>query len=181
MTTSIWACALVLLVAAIADVATRKIPNLVTLGGLALGIVLHVALGIVDGGALGGLRGLGVSLGGALACAIIPFLAWRRGEMGGGDVKLFAAIGALAGPAIGFDVQAMTFLLSFVVLFPYRLVRHGALRVGIANIGIGLKNLVRARPAKLAYLAGPKLPPVVLGPAIALAFCLALARHGALR
>ena len=179
--TSLWVCVLVVLAAAVSDVATRRIPNTVTLGGLAVGLAIHAAIGAVDAGLTGALRGLGFALGGAVACGIIPFIAWRRGEMGGGDVKLFGAIGALLGPAAGFDVQALTFVLSLVVLFPYRLVRHGAVRVALANVRIGLGNLLRRRDARAPYLGGPKLPPVILAPTIGVAFVLALLQRGALR
>lgn len=182
LSSSLLACALVLVAAAAFDFKTRNIPNLVTLGGLATGLAIHSALGIVDRGILGGLQGFGFALVGVTACSILPFIAWRRGEMGGGDVKLFAAIGALAGPVFGFDVQAITFLLSLIVLFPWRLARHGVVRLALANLRIAIANLVRMRRrhARVAYVTGPKLPPVILAPTIAVAFVVALLRHGAL-
>lgn len=178
--TSLWVCILVVVVAAAADIKTRNIPNLVTLGGVAAGLAIHSAVGAVDSGVTGALRGLGFALIGVAACSILPFIAWRRGEMGGGDVKLFAAIGALLGPVIGFDVQTITFLLSLSVLFPWRLARHGALRVAAVNVRIGLANLFKRREARASYVAGPKLPPVILAPTIGVAFALSLLRHGAL-
>ncbi len=178
---SIWTCILVVLASVVTDIATRKIPNIVTIGGLFVGLAIHTAAGIVDGGGVGGLRGLGFALGGAFACGILPFIAWKRGEMGGGDVKLFLAIGALMGPATGFDVQAATFTLAFLILFPYRLIRHRALKPAIANMGIGISNLFRGKNARVAYVDGPKLPPVILAPTIGLAFAFTLIQHGVLR
>ena len=101
--------------------------------------------------------------------------------MGGGDVKLFAAIGALVGPAIGFDVEARTFAFSLVVLFPYRLVRHRAVGAALRNMRIGIVNLFRRRDEREPYVIGPRLPPVILAPAIGIAFALTLLQHGALR
>jgi prepilin peptidase CpaA len=181
MNTSLWVCLVVVVVAVVSDVATRRMPNLVTLGGLAVGIAIHAATGLVSGGLFGALRGAGVALLGAVACGLVPFFAWKKGEMGGGDVKLFAAIGALVGPMMGFDVEARAFALSLVVLFPYRLIRHGALGVALRNVGIGLANLFRARAARVPYLGGPKLPPVILGPAIGVAFAITLLQYGVLR
>ena len=175
--TALWACILVVVVSVVSDIATRRIPNLVTLGGLALGIVIHGAAGFVTSfGA--GFKGMGYAILGAAACGIVPFLAWRKGEMGGGDVKLFAAIGALVGPTMGFDVEARAFAFSLLILFPYRLIRHGAVVVALKNVGIGLANTFKKKDARAAYLTGPKLPPVILAPAIGLAFALTLVQHG---
>ena len=181
MTTALWACLVVVALAVATDIATRRIPNLVTLGGLFVGIAIQCASGFAERGLGGGLRGIGVALLGAVACGLIPFLAWKKGEMGGGDVKLFAAIGALVGPSFGFDVEARAFTLSLLILFPYRLLRHRALGVALRNVRIGLVNLVRPRDAREPYLTGPKLPPVILAPAIGIAFALTLLQQGVLR
>jgi prepilin peptidase CpaA len=90
------------LLAAVLDARTGRIPNPLTLGALALGLVLA------------GLRGwpLGLIHGaaGVLACAFVPLLLFRRGAMGGGDVKLLAALGALLGIDGGLEVQTLAFL-----------------------------------------------------------------------
>ena len=74
---------------------------------------------------------------------------------------------------------------SFIVLFPYRLIRHGALKVALKNAGIGIANMFKQKDARAAYLTGPKLPPVIRAPAIGVAFALTLVQHrapeGALR
>lgn len=181
MTTALVACIFVVVVSVASDIFTRRIPNVVTLGGLAVGVVVHGVAGFVGSGFTGGLRGAGFALLGALACGLIPFLAWKKGEMGGGDVKLFAAIGALVGLTIGFDVEARTFAFSFLVLFPYRLIRHGAARPALQNMAIGVRNVLRSRDARVPYVSGPKLPPVILGPAIGAAFLLTMVQHGALQ
>lgn len=178
ISTALWACIFVVVASVVSDIATRRIPNLVTLGGLVLGIVIHGAAGFVSSFA-GGFKGIGYALMGAAACGIVPFLAWKKGEMGGGDVKLFAAIGALIGPALGFDVEARAFAFSLLVLFPYRLIRHRALGVAVKNMGIGLANTFKKKDARAPYLTGPKLPPVILAPAIGIAFALTLLQHGA--
>jgi prepilin peptidase CpaA len=158
MTTSLWAAAVLVLASAVSDIRTRQIPNTLTLGGLFVGVAIQTAIGAVDGGMLGALRSFAYANLGAVACALIPFIAWRRGEMGGGDVKLFASLGALLGLGFGFDVQAITFGLSLLVLFPYRLARHRALR---AN--------------------GTTLPPMILAPTIAIAFVICCFKHGVIR
>jgi prepilin peptidase CpaA len=176
--TAVWACIFVVLVSVVSDITTRRMPNIVTFGGIVVAMAIHGAAGFASAG-FGGLgKGVGFALLGAFACGLIPFFAWKKGEMGGGDVKLFAAIGALIGPSLGFDVEARALAFSFLVLFPYRLVRHGAVRVALKNMGIGIANTFRSKDARVAYVIGPKLPPVILGPAIGVAFALTLFQHG---
>lgn len=179
--TAAWACIFVVVVAVVSDIATRRIPNTITFGGVVVAMAIHGAAGFTGAGLTGMVRGIGFALLGAFACGLIPFFAWKKGEMGAGDVKLFAAVGALMGPAIGFDVEARALAFSFLVLFPYRLVRHGAVRIALRNMGIGIANVFRKKAARVEYLTGPKLPPVILGPAIGVAFALTMIQHGVIR
>jgi prepilin peptidase CpaA len=79
------------LTACICDLRSRRIPNVVTFGAAAAGLLYHLASGGV--GALAqGAAGWAV---GALVF-IVPFAL--RG-LGGGDVKLLAALGCWIGPA----------------------------------------------------------------------------------
>ncbi len=76
--------------AAVLDVRFRRIPNWLTGGLCAAGLVLNVWLT--------GTNGLLLALGGCLLglAILLPFYAVRA--MGAGDVKLMAALGALIGP-----------------------------------------------------------------------------------
>ena len=76
-------------IAAVTDVQSRRIPNLLTGPALLIGFGLHAALG--------GWRGLEHSFVAALIAGGIFFVLFLTGGMGGGDVKLIAAVGALAG------------------------------------------------------------------------------------
>jgi prepilin peptidase CpaA len=182
MTTAMWVCIFVVVLASICDWWNCKIPNFITLGGFFTGIVIHGVIGAVDAGALGMLRGAGYSFFGAMACGLIPFLGWRKKQLGGGDVKLFAAVGALLGPFVGFDVQACAFALSVLVLFPYRLVRHGLVGLTVRNAGTTIANLFRRDDAKVPVdQPHRKVPAVVFAPTIAFAVLLTLVHHGALR
>ena len=87
----------VTLVATVTDFRTGLIPNWLTLPALVLGVVAH-AIGSGGRGAL--FAGLGV-----LICGATPLLFHRLGAMGGGDVKLFAALGALVGPGMGLESE----------------------------------------------------------------------------
>lgn len=82
--------AAMVLIAAFTDLKRREIPNWLTLGGIAAGLALNTSLA-----GLSGLKTAGAGLGLA-ALIFIPLFVMRW--LGGGDVKIMGAIGALAGP-----------------------------------------------------------------------------------
>lgn len=85
-----WPTVVVLLIAAVIDIRSRRIPNWLSLPFLVIGLVLSAWRG--------GLPGFESSIEGiGLAVAIAGVLCFLRG-MGMGDLKLFAAIGAWVGP-----------------------------------------------------------------------------------
>ncbi len=106
--------AILVIAAGIYDFRFRRIPNWLNMSGLAFGFGLNVYLG-----GLGGLRA--ATLGMVLAVAVYLPLYLVRG-MGAGDVKLMAAVGAIAGPQHWFVIFVATALsggligLSVVVL-----------------------------------------------------------------
>jgi prepilin peptidase CpaA len=99
---------LVTLVAAVSDARTGRIPNWLTLPVLVLGPVwaaLH-----------GGMLPVLLSLIGVSLCGLVPLLLFVRDAMGGGDVKLFAALGGIFGPIAGIEVQFFSFLIVVFLL-----------------------------------------------------------------
>ena len=100
-------CALLLLgVCAYWDLRYRKIPNWATLPGIALGLGMN---GLFHG--WGGMKASGIGfLIGFGALLVLFVLSW----MGGGDVKLMAAVGALKG--YPFVVSALFYSLVAGVL-----------------------------------------------------------------
>ncbi|WP_054950892.1 A24 family peptidase [Numidum massiliense] len=78
-----------LIVAFVWDVKWYKIPNWLTMGAVATGLVYHLIVGGIDGLIF---SGLGMLAGGGLLLLLYFFKA-----VAGGDVKLFAGIGALVG------------------------------------------------------------------------------------
>lgn len=71
------------------DVRYRRIPNSFVLATLVGGLAVNTIFG--------GLQGLYASLGGCALAFIMMFMLHVFGAMGAGDVKLFAAIGAVTG------------------------------------------------------------------------------------
>ncbi|UCD84719.1 MAG: prepilin peptidase [Deltaproteobacteria bacterium] len=80
---------LLLLTTAITDLAYKKIYNFITIPAMVLGLLGNACFG--------GWDGLQLSLIGLLVGGGVFFLIFIFGGIGGGDVKLMAAIGALMG------------------------------------------------------------------------------------
>lgn len=76
--------------AAFTDLKSRRIPNWIPASGFAAGVILNTYFH--------GWAGLTSSLAGALLGAGILMAIYLTGGMGGGDVKLLAAVGAISGP-----------------------------------------------------------------------------------
>jgi prepilin peptidase CpaA len=100
------------------DLKRLLIPKWLTLPLLATGLVANVlrktclagdAWGLLDG-FLFALAGFGTGFG-------LFFLMWLLGTCGGGDVKLFAALGAWIGPLLAVYVLGWTILLVVVLSF----------------------------------------------------------------
>jgi prepilin peptidase CpaA len=112
--------------AAVWDARTRRIPNWITVSGAISGVLCQVALGGWIGARvslLGFLVGLGVFL---------PLFLLRG--MGGGDVKLMAAVGAIAGPGncvVIFILTAVVGGVMAVILLLWR----GGLGTALRNVG----------------------------------------------
>jgi prepilin peptidase CpaA len=99
-----WSLAVSLLsacVAAITDLRTRTIPNWLTLPLPMIGLVGH--------GILSGAGGLWEALLGCLLCFVPAYFLFARGALGGGDVKLFAALGSLLGAREGLELELTAF------------------------------------------------------------------------
>jgi prepilin peptidase CpaA len=71
------------------DVRARRIPNVLTVGALAVALGLRATFGMEE--LMGGLSGAGLAL-----AVVVPLFV--MGGIGGGDAKLLAAVGAFLGP-----------------------------------------------------------------------------------
>lgn len=158
------AAAIVTAIAAWIDYRTGHIPNWLTLGPLAAAPVAHAAVASLMGRSDGALSALGLSLLGALVCGIVPLLLFRIDAIGGGDVKLLAAVGALCGPLLGIEAELYGFLTA-AVLAPARLAYEGKLLRVLGNTAAMAMNPLLPR-ARRREIAPEMLTKVRFGPAI---------------
>jgi prepilin peptidase CpaA len=153
MNVPLWAAlpALVLaIVAAQADVRTRKIPNRLTFPALLLGLGLHLALGGRDG-FLASLTGMAV-----VGVALIP--GWLMRWMGAGDVKLMAAAGAwLAFPHA--VIALLATLIAGGLIAAVVALRQGVLGAALRNTAfIALWSFQRSGSAPPPVTTGIRFP-----------------------
>ena len=121
------------------DIRYRRIPNPFVLATLASGLAINFISG--------GLKGLYLSAGGCLLAFILMFMLHLFGAMGAGDVKLFAAIGAV----IGVQLVLPTFLV--VVL------TGGVLAVvSIIRAGVLITTMQRVLQILVGLLPGWQMP-----------------------
>lgn len=147
-------------VAAWTDYRTGRIPNWLTLPTAALGLLMH--------GAMGGVRSLIVSVLGLLIGAAVPAILYKVSAgkgIGGGDVKLFAALGALLGPSLATEVQFGSFVLLAVFAL-IRLTFRGALWRVLLNSACLLINPFIS-PKCRRTIEPETLTEMRMGPAIA--------------
>jgi prepilin peptidase CpaA len=124
---------LVAAVAAVFDWKTGEIPNWLTLPVLLIAPFAHAARqAAARQPGEEALWEAGYSLGGALVCAIVPMILYRQSAIGGGDVKLLAALGAILQPTLGVEAQMYAFFAA-TVLAPARLAYEGKLLSTLKN------------------------------------------------
>jgi len=160
---------------AVIDHRSGHIPNWLTLGSLAAAPALWFGAVTASQGGAAGLAALATSLTGAFVCGIGPAFLFWRGGLGGGDVKLFAALGAMLGPRIGINAQFLAFLVA-AAFVPGRLAWEGRLLSVLAETLRLLKNPFVAKERRHSpppeLVAKLRLGPAILAGTI-LAFALA--------
>ena len=161
--------AVVLVAAAITDVRSGKILNVVTYPAIAAGMVGHTLVG----GIFGGEEGIGlVGSAGGFAVGFLPLLvAWLAGGVGGGDAKLMGAVGALTG--VSFTLTAMFYgLLVAAGMAIFVMIRR---RIAMATLGRIWRFLYLSfTPARGAGPSTPHSPTVAFGLALCIGSAAAL-------
>jgi prepilin peptidase CpaA len=142
-------------IACVTDLRTRRIPNVLTFGAAAAGLVYQVATG--------GLEGLGAGVLGWLVAFVLFLLPFALGGLGGGDIKLMAALGAWLGPADALWLVLYTGVAGGVMAIGVALI-YGYLGTALQNVKLLLSHwqvagiqampeitLENSRAPKLAY------------------------------
>jgi len=116
-------------IVAVMDVRQRCIPNVLTLAGCLAGLIYHA----LSGGLISSL--LAAFVGFAVGLALFELAA-----IGGGDVKLLAALGAL----LGFQTWMHAFQIMVLVaglMSLIQVVRHRAVKRTLSNMWAIVRNL----------------------------------------
>jgi prepilin peptidase CpaA len=140
-----WGLAALGLTAGIYDLATRRIPNWLTLSGVAAGLSLNVLLF--------GVAGLSRSMAGLVTAGGLYMVLYLLRAMGAGDVKLMAAVGAFLGPGQWFQIFLISSALGAAAAVILAL-RKRRLRSILSNVAFIVSELLHLRPP---YLGKPEL------------------------
>lgn len=144
------------------DARRGVMPNWLVLPLIPLGFALNFAQG--------GLTGLAMSGIGFVVCGLVPlilYVASGATAIGGGDVKLFAGIGALVGTYDGLEIQLTSYIALLVIAF-FLLAWRGHLWRTLVNSGWMAVNWLLPK-VKRRPIASEALVAMRLGPAIFLA------------
>ncbi|PYR77704.1 MAG: peptidase A24 [Acidobacteria bacterium] len=148
------------------DVSRQRIPNALTFGA--------AAAALITAAVIGGVSGFGVSAAGWLTGLVLFLPVYAVGGMGGGDVKLLAALGAWLGPATIFHAALYT-AIAGAVLAIIIMVAKQCVRQTLSNINMMLLHWrvagLTAPPLTLETSTSPKLAyavPMLIGTVIAL-------------
>ena len=127
------------------EIRERRIPNWLTLGGIALG----VGAAVIEGG-VEGLKdsALGLAIAGGI---FLPFCL--LGVVGGGDMKLMAAVGAIVGWPMVLRVLCNTCIAGGIIAVAI-MAWHGILLTTLSNVFRIMVGMQRRSP-------GLKNPPMV--------------------
>lgn len=113
------------LVASVWDVKTRRIPNWLTASSVLIGLAVH--------GFLGGAHDMFLALAAAIVGGGIFAIFFVAGGMGGGDVKLMAAVAAIVSFHSLFQVMVLTAIMGGVFALCLA-IAHGRLKQTVQNI-----------------------------------------------
>jgi prepilin peptidase CpaA len=123
-------------IAAVFDIRYRRIPNWLVLSGIIAGLAWNVSTS--------GWSGLGRSAEGLGLGFILYFPLYLVRARGAGDVKLLAAVGAVAGPGNCFWIFLLTAVLGGIIAL-ILLTFRGRVRKTFFNVGWIIQDLLHFR------------------------------------
>jgi prepilin peptidase CpaA len=144
------------------DVRTRRIPNLISGLGIAIGLALNASHA--------GSAGLLASASGLLVAVALLLFPFAMGGLGGGDVKMMGAIGALLGPRVTLEALLFGMILGGAIMVVH-LARRRRLRETVVKVGTmatasvlgGSLDPLRISAAQPGAIALPYSVPLGLG------------------
>ncbi len=110
------AAAIISAIAAASDLRTGEIPNWLSLGALLIAPVAHLVFAVTRH--MTGHDALfegGSSILGAILCSVVPAILYRQDAIGGGDLKLLAATGAVLQPRLGLEAEMYSFFAAGLI------------------------------------------------------------------
>jgi prepilin peptidase CpaA len=151
----------VLIAAAVKDLESQKIPNLLTYPTMGIGVVYH--------GMTNGLEGLLFSVGGLAIGIGVLILPYIMGGMGAGDAKLMGAAGTVLGPSGVFKAFLFTAVVGGFYALILLLVRRQYAKDFITRHATTLKTFAVTRQfIPIPETKDEKKPKLCYGMAIAL-------------
>jgi prepilin peptidase CpaA len=157
------------------DWRTGEIPNWLTLGPLVIAPVAHAVFGLVKGGWSAAGLGVVFSILGVLTCGLIPILLYRSGAIGGGDVKLLGALGAILRPFIGIETVMYAFIVA-ALYAPVRLAYEGKLLRTLGNSFLLVRNVFVPK-SKRRELSAEMMSELRFGPSVFVATLVVVVLH----
>ncbi|MHC4993543.1 MAG: A24 family peptidase [Planctomycetota bacterium] len=135
-------------VAGVLDWRTHKVHNAWVAPMTLLGLVFWIVAGAIESGGWGGaVDGLTRSVAAWLAGLIPFYLIYAMGGLGGGDVKLMGAVGAVSGSWQCVLATAMYSLVIAALLALALMIRHGLVRRTARRLfGAALQAAGRVKP-----------------------------------
>jgi prepilin peptidase CpaA len=157
------------------DWRTGEIPNWLNVWPLVLAPIAHAVFGFLGAGwAAAGLGAL-YSLAGVIVCGVIPIFLYRSGAIGGGDVKLLGALGAILRPMVGIEAEFYSFIVA-ALYAPIQLAYEGKLLRTLGNTALLVKNAF-VPPAKRREVPREMLSELRFGPFIFVATLIVVFLH----
>lgn len=157
------------------DWRTGEIPNWLTLGPLAIAPLGHAVFGLMKGGWAAAGMGVVFSILGVVTCGLIPIVLYRSGAIGGGDVKLLGAIGAMLRPLLGIETEMYAFIVA-ALYAPVRLAYEGKLLRTLGNTVVLVRNMFVPKD-KRRELSTEMMSELRFGPSIFVATLIVVVLH----
>jgi prepilin peptidase CpaA len=168
----------VVLVAGLAawfDWRTGEIPNWLSLGPMAIAPLAHGVFGFVKEGWSGAGQGVLFSIVGILICGVVPVVLYRSGAIGGGDIKLLGAIGAILRPLMGIETEMYAFIVA-ALYAPVRLAYEGKLLRTLGNTALLVRNMFVPK-AKRREVPTEMMSELRFGPSVFVAALIVILLH----